>query len=264
MEREYVAGAVRREEMREDEQALVEKQGLSAEQIGFRRGLEQRFGVLRAQEFAEDAETCFRTMGACCFEVAAIERRMRELPEPVERRRNGALEVWLRPRAGRKYVVAVDSAGGGEEGDFAAVQVVELMTGLQCAELRERLRPAEVARLTAELSREYGDAMVVVERNNHGAAVIAYLETDGRAVRLWRDARGEAGWLTTAGSKPGMVALLGAELSSGAQRVMSRRLLAECRTFVSGDGGRMGAAAGSHDDLVMSMAMAMAVRALAD
>ena len=42
--------------------------------------------------------------------------------------------------------------------------------------------------------------------------------------------------------------------------IMSPRLLAECRTFVSRRDGKMGASAGSHDDLVMAMAIAEAVR----
>jgi hypothetical protein len=42
---------------------------------------------------------------------------------------------------------------------------------------------------------------------------------------------------------------------------MSRRLLAECRTFVADERGRAAAAAGSHDDLVMAMAIGQAVRA---
>jgi len=37
-------------------------------------------------------------------------------------------------------------------------------------------------------------------------------------------------------------------------------LLGECRTFVAGEKGRAGAASGAHDDLVMSMAVAQAVR----
>ena len=60
----------------------MERHGLSGEQIGFRRGLERSYGGLRSQEFAEDAETCFRATGACCFDVEAIERRMAEL-EPA-------------------------------------------------------------------------------------------------------------------------------------------------------------------------------------
>ena len=260
MEPEYRGPLVAADAMSAEERGLVVKHGLSAEQIGFRRGLERTYGLLRAQEFAEDAETCFRTTGACCFDVDTLDQRMREAPEPIEKRRNGALQVWLRSIPGREYVVAVDSAGGGEEGDFAAVQVVEIATGLQCAELRERLRPEDLARVSVELAKEYGGAQIVVERNNHGAAVLAYLETRESYRRLYRQ-HGEVGWLTSAASKPEIVARMGVLLSETPERFMSRRLLAECRTFVADERGRAAAAAGSHDDLVMAMAIAQAVRA---
>ena len=259
LESAYVSAAADGEQLREDERELVMRQGLSLQQIGFRRTLERSYGALRSQEFAEDAETCFRATGECCFEVSAIEGRIGELPRELERRRGGALLIWLPPQNGREYVVAVDSAGGGEDGDFAAVQVVEITTGLQCAELQQKLRPAELAKAAAELAREYGGALVAVERNNHGAAVLAYLETREGYGRLYRQ-RGEAGWLTSAGSKPEMIAGLGVLLAESPERFMSRRLLGECRSFVSGEGGRSGAANGAHDDLVMSMAIAQAVR----
>ena len=260
MEPAYRGVAVAEDAMGAEERALVARHALSGEQIGFRRGLERTYGVLRAQEFAEDAETCFRTSGACCFDVDTLDQRAREAPDPVERRRNGALHVWLKPVGGREYVVAVDSAGGGEDGDFAAVQVVEIATGLQCAELRERMRPEDLARVSVELAKEYGGARVAVERNNHGAAVLAYIETRESYARLYRQ-NGEAGWLTSAASKPEMVARLGVLLRESPERFMSRRLLAECRTFVADERGRAAAAAGSHDDLVMAMAIAQAVRA---
>lgn len=260
MEPAYVAAAVRAEEMTEEECALVVRHGLSREQIGFRRGLKSRYGALRSQEFAEDAESCFRATGACCFDVTAIERRLLAVPEPVERRRGGALQVWLPALAGSEYLVAVDTAGGGAEGDFAAVQVVERKTGLQCAELQERLRPSELAHVAAELAREYSGAVIAVERNNHGAAVLAYLETNEGYTRLYRQ-RGEAGFLTNAATKPEMIARLGSLLEHSPERWMSRRLLGECRTFVAGERGRTEAARGAHDDLVMAMAVAQAVRA---
>jgi hypothetical protein len=261
MEPAYVGMTVSADAMTEDEGALVERHGLSGEQVGFRRGLEQSYGVLRAQEFVEDAETCFRATGACCFDVDAIERRMIDAPAPWASRLGGALQVWLPPAAGREYVVAVDSAGGGADGDFAAIQVVELTTGLQCAELQQRLRPAQLAHAAVELAREYGGATIAVERNNHGAAVLAYLATADRYERVWRDGA-EAGWLTTAASKPEMIARLGTLLEQSPERFMSRRLLGECRTFVSNERGRSAAASGAHDDLVMAMAVAQAVRAV--
>ncbi|HVG26132.1 MAG TPA: hypothetical protein VM865_00895 [Acidobacteriaceae bacterium] len=260
MEGAYVGPCVEPDAMSAEECGLVARHGLRPEQIGFRRGLERGYGALRSQEFAEDAESCFRATGACCFDVDRLEERAREVPEPLEMRRGGALQVWLRPAPGRSYVVSADSAGGGREGDFAAVQVVEVATGLQCAELRERLRPAELARVAVELARQYGDALVAVERNNHGAAVLAYMEMNERYGQVYRQG-GEAGWLTTAASKPEMIARMGTLLADSPERFMSRRLLGECRTFVADERGRTAAAGGAHDDLVMAMAIAQAVRA---
>ncbi|MDE1163739.1 MAG: terminase [Acidobacteriaceae bacterium] len=260
MERTYVGQAVDAAAMSEEERSLMERHGLSAEQVGFRRGLERSFRGTRTQEFAEDAESCFRATGTCCFEMEAICERLERVPGPVESRRGGALRVWLRPRAGREYVVAVDTAGGGIDGDFCAVQVLDRVTGMQCAELQERLRPAELARVSAELAREFNGALLAVERNNHGSGVLAYLESTERYTRLYRQG-GEAGWLTTMASKPEMIARLDTWLQERADAVMSRRLLGECRTFVSGDRGQMGASGGAHDDLVMSMALALSVRA---
>ena len=261
MEPAYVSDGVATEEMSSEELALVDSHGLSAEQIGFRRGLERSFGGLRSQEFAEDAETCFRATGDCCFDVEAIETRLIEVASAVVRsRRGGALLVWMPALPGKDYIVAVDTAGGGADGDFAAVQVIDATTGMQCAELQERLAPLELARAAADLAREYGGALVAVERNNHGSAVLAYLTTVERYERLYRQA-GQAGWLTTAASKPEMVGGLGALLVERPQMFLSRRLLTECRTFIRGEHGRSGAAGGAHDDLVMSIALAHAVRA---
>jgi hypothetical protein len=260
LEPAYVGPAVRAETMTAEEAGLMERHGLRAEQLGFRRGLERRYGALRSQEFAEDAETCFRATGSCCFETEILERRLAEVAGPRWTERGGALCGWLPPVPGRQYVVAVDSAGGGAEGDFAAVQVVELETGLQCAELKERLTPAELARVSAELARRYEGALLAVERNNHGAAVLAFLETQQRYGHVYLQG-GQAGWLTSAASKPEMVARLGVLLGQTPERFLSRRLLGECRTFVTDERGRAAAAAGAHDDLVMAMAIAQAVRA---
>ena len=258
MEAAYKAAPA--EALREDERRLVERHGLTAGQIGFRRGLEASYRGMRSQEFAEDAESCFKATGECCFEVEAVEARLAEVGEPMEVRRGGALMVWFPPLPGKEYLVAVDTAGGGADGDFAAVQVIEVGSGLQCAELQQRLGMLELASVSAALAREYGGALLVVERNNHGAGVLAYLESVERYRRVYEQA-GVAGWLTTAGSKPGMVSRMGALLVESAGMFYSRRLLGECRTFVTGAGGRSGAANGAHDDCLMAMAMGQAVRA---
>jgi hypothetical protein len=244
-----------------EEQRLVDLHKLTHEQIGFRRTLAASYRKLRSQEFAEDAISCFRATGDCCFEVDAIERRLAEVPEPM-RSPGGekALLVWLPPMPDKKYIVAVDTAGGGADGDFAAVQVIEQESGLQCAELRQRLGPLELAKGAAKIAREYGNALLAVERNNHGSAVLAYLDSSEHYANVYA-MDGQAGWLTTAGNKPAMVARMGALLVESPKLFASRRLLGECRTFVTLAGGRTSAANGAHDDCLMSMAIAQAVRA---
>ncbi|HTH53543.1 MAG TPA: hypothetical protein VL495_06310 [Edaphobacter sp.] len=256
-EKEYIADSVT--DFTPEERALVLAHNLKPEQIGFRRSLEASYQGLRSQEFAEDPVTCFRATGECCFDVAAIEDRLDRTPHPIESRRGGALLVWLPPLAGKRYLVAADTAGGGSAGDFAALQVIELETGLQCAELQQRLNPLELAHAIVELAREYGNAKVTVERNNHGTAVLAYLDSVHRYANLYC-MDGVAGWLTTSGNKPRMIARLGALLVESPWLFASRRMLEECRTFVNFPNGRTGAANGAHDDCLMAMAVAQAAR----
>ncbi|MEO6911877.1 MAG: terminase [Edaphobacter sp.] len=258
MEDAYVSAPVT--EFTEDEWKLVLTHGLKPEQIGFRRGLEASYRGLRSQEFAEDAETCFKATGDCCFEVSAIEARLAELGEPMATWRSGALQVWLPPVAGKEYLVAVDTAGGGMDGDFAAVQVIDLESGMQCAELQQRLGMLDQARVAVELATEYNGAMIAVERNNTGAGVLAYLSTVEHYANVYGQG-GNAGWLTSVGSKPMMISRMGALLVESPWMFKSRRLLGECRTFIAMEGGGTGAANGAHDDCLMAMAVAHAVRA---
>ena len=246
-------------DLTEEELLLVATHRLSAVQIGFRRELRERFGNLATQEFAEDAVSCFRESGACAFEAGAIAARLLEVPMPLERRWNGTLEIWLPPVAGRSYVLAADPAGGGADGDWSTAQVVDAATGAQCAELQARLGPQMFAGRLAELAREFRGALLVVERNNHGAAVLAFLANE-RGLRMYAGGDGKGGFLTTAQSRADMLAGLGVLLSTRAELFASARLLEECRTFVVKDGGRTEAASGSHDDLVLAMAIAQAVR----
>jgi hypothetical protein len=101
---------------------------------------------------------------------------------------------------------------------------------------------------------------LVVERNNHGSGVLALAETVCGFRKVFQQ-NGQAGWLTTSISRPAVLGQLGAALVEQPERFMSRRLLGECRSFVRLPDGRMGARAGTHDDLVMAMAIGLGARA---
>jgi hypothetical protein len=260
MERRYRAKPVEEASLTEEERELMARHRLDLGQINFRRQIRADFRGLARQEFAEDEESCFLASGDSVFELAAIEARLATMVAPVEMRRNGELEIWLPPLKGKQYLVAVDPAGGGSEGDYSATQVLELETGLQCAEFAGHVGGLELARLMTELAAEYNHAWLVVERNNHGSGVLALIETACGYGRVYKQG-GQAGWLTTSVSRPAMLGRLDAALIECSERFQSRKLLAECRSFVRRPDGGSGARPGTHDDRVMAIAIGLAARA---
>ncbi len=260
MERRYRAQAADEASLTEEERGLIARHGLDLKQIGYRRQIRADFRGLARQEFAEDEESCFLASGDSVFELSAIEARLATVAAPVELRRNGELEIWLPPIRGKEYLVAVDPAGGGSEGDYSAAQVLELETGLQCAEFAGHVGGLELARLVTALAAEYNQAWLVVERNNHGSGVLALIETVCGYGRVYRQG-GQAGWLTTSMSRPAALGRLDAALVEEPERFQSRKLLAECRSFVRRPDGGSGARPGTHDDRVMAMAIGLGARA---
>lgn len=260
LERHYRARAIDADSLSEEERNLMALHSLSLAQIAFRRKIQAEFRGLARQEFAEDAESCFCLSGDCVFELAAVERRLESAPVPTESRRNGELEIWLPPVAGKHYLVAVDPAGGGSEGDYSAAVVLEMESGLQCAEFAGHVGGLELARLVTDLAQEYNAAWLVVERNNHGSGVLSLIESVCHYPNIYHQ-HGQAGWLTTSVSRPGAIGRMNAALIEQADRFMSRKLLAESRSFVRMPDGSSGARAGTHDDRVMAMSIGLAARA---
>ncbi len=252
-------------EFTEPELELIARHQLTAEQIAFRREIRANFGRRAAEEFAEDAESCFLASGDCVFEVDILDRLLQEPPRITESRESGRLLVFLPPRRGeggvpKEYIIGVDPAGGGSDGDYACAQVIERSTGMQCAELRGHYTPNELSARVAILGREYNNALVAVERNNQGYAVLAQLAMNDSYLNLYCS-QGQTGWWTSAVSRPRMLENFAAVLTNAPFLFASPRLLEECKTFVRRPDGNSAAANGAHDDTVMAMAIALAVRA---
>ena len=244
----------------DEEKDLVSRHGLSEEQIAWRR---TRWKVLRglaSQEYAEDPVSCFLASGDCVFDIAAVEQAAAHAGRPTESQENGRTLVWFPPNRGGQwqYIIGVDAAGGGSEGDYACAQVIERNMGLQCAELHGHYSPYELARRVVALARMYENALVAVERNNHGYGVLAHLK-DLRYENLYMQG-GQEGWLTSVVTRPAMIENLAAVLMAQPELLHSPRLLGELKTFVRHADGHTAAAEGAHDDCVMAMAIALAVR----
>ena len=81
---------------------------------------------------------------------------------------------------------------------------------MQCAELHGHFPPLELARRLIKLGRRFGNALIAVERNNHGYGVLAHLK-DLEYENLFTQG-GQDGWLTSVVSRPTMIENLAAML----------------------------------------------------
>jgi hypothetical protein len=241
-----------------EEEGLISREGLNKTQIAWRRVNRAQLRGLAAQEFAEDPISCFRASGECVFDLDAIDRAFAESGEPFESQDSGRLLIWFPPKAGKQYLIGVDPAGGGSDGDYSCAQVIERKTGMQCAELHGHFPLRELASRLIALAHLYNQALLVVERNNHGYGVLAHLQSLGYT-NLYREG-GQDGWLTSAITRPAMIENLAAVLATEPTVFRSARLLNEFRTFIRQLDGSSRAALGSHDDCVMAMAITWAAR----
>ena len=162
--------------------------------LAFAASLPRRFGALRAQEFAEDPVTCFRVERVVLLRSGCG--------------RGSAWASYVPPSAVTHGPDPADlvAAGDGrhlpccgrrcrwrqQRATFAAVQVIDEATGMQCAELQARLSPRDLAQAAADFAREYNGALLVIERNNHGSAVLAFLES-ATGLKLYTGPRSHAG-----------------------------------------------------------------------
>jgi hypothetical protein len=250
----------------EEEIELMREHKLEPGQIAFRREMRANFRNRAKEEYAEDPESCFLASGDCVFDSDLVEQRLHQ-PAPIaEESDAGRLLTFFPPIRGgngvtpKQYIVGVDPAGGGTEGDYACAQIIDQSSGVQCAELHGHFSPHDLAARVAILAHKYNDALVAVERNNHGHGVLAHLMMGQGYTNVYKSGN-QPGWLTTVASRPRMLENFAAILSAASFMFLSPRLLEECRTFVRHTDGSCSAAAGAHDDTVMAMAIAQAVRA---
>ena len=113
------------------------------------------------------------------------------------------VRAYDQPKHGTQYVIGVDPAEGLATGDDSALVVAERLTGRVACVIAGPLEPSEVMPGVISLvSRHFNSAPVLIERNNHGHAVIAGARRLGVVCLQGSDNR--AGYVTTNASKARM------------------------------------------------------------
>lgn len=166
-----------------------------------------------------------------------------------------SLRVYRLAEADHKYIVGGDPAEGNPKSDDSAGEVLDAATGEQVASLAGRFEPAVFASHLAALALYYNRAAIMVERNNHGHAVILALGGRGLMVLTGRD--GKTGWVSSELGKALMY-------DSATDQIKNREVIIhDLETFSqlsSIEGSTLKAPKGQHDDKATAFALAQAAR----
>ena len=274
-----------------EEKTLMERFGLNGEQLSWRRwcirnncaGDTDRF----RQEYPSYPEEAFLTSGSAVFDpdlvaarLAGAEKLARvgrfeydddpKNPAVMENvrfveREDGCVRIYDEPEAGRPYVIGGDTAGTGS--DWFTGQVLDNITGRQAAVLRHQYDEDQYARQMYCLGRYYNDALIGVETNysTYPVKLLGLMRYPKQYIRELPDVIGAKfrdafGWETNSRTRPVAIAELVKGFREDPLLVRDRQTLAEMRVFQYNADHRPEALPGEHDDLVMALAIANAIR----
>ena len=265
-----------------DERHLKQTYDLDDEQLQWRR---QKIYELKSedkfkQEYPCNIQEAFLFSGRPVFDPKHTEAARQECYSPkwqcelttggLNRQKQGLLKIWYPVDGSQQYVIGCDVAEGlapindkHKHGDYSSIDVLD-RSGYQVAHWSGHVAPDDLGKMLNHLGRYYNNALIGVERNNHGLTTITklkdlkypnlYMETtvDQRTQKRTK----RIGWLTTTKSKPLMIDHLAALLRDGDAGISSVETVKECQTYVIEDNGATNAQEGCFDDRVISYAIA--------
>ncbi|MNC03245.1 hypothetical protein D3C75_506450 [compost metagenome] len=186
----------------------------------------------------------------------------------------GELEIFNEYDPDREYCIGADVAEGLEGGDASAAYIIDAETGEDAAALYGQMDLDIYAKQLDFIGREYGEALLGIEVNNVGHAVVNVLLNTTYYPNLYHhdsynvesgSNETKPGWPTTTVTRPILVEALVEGIREGAWRVNDSNLIGEMKTFVKNRAGKpqamgKGTAGGCKDDRVLGYGIAQQMR----
>lgn len=192
---------------------------------------------------------------------------------------DGNFWIWKHQDAGVKYLVSADVARG-DGADYSAFHVIDLDNYEQVAEYKGHIPTDQFGQFLVEVSTKYNQALLTIENNSYGWAVIQkVLELEYRnlfwskkrsgithnptekdyAIDMWGDRKNMvAGFTTSTSTRPAIIIKMEEDLRNFDFIFHSERLFTEFQTFIY-ENGKPQAMKGKNDDLILSLSIGMFV-----
>ena len=180
----------------------------------------------------------------------------------------GELVVWNPPQEGKQYRIGVDVSEGlliDGKADWSVITVMDCENYEEVATWAGKIDPDLLAWVCTAIGRWYKGALLCVENNNHGLVCLKFLQTihhyDNLYIEKALDERGQRqkrklGFSTNMKTRPLILDHLRQIIREKILVIHSKETIDELQTFVVHANGKEAAQAGSHDDRVMSLALA--------
>lgn len=244
---------------------------LTREQIAWRRWKKGTQKGIFAQEYPESLLGAFLHSGRPFFDLEAVDaghEAAKMAPAPREPR--AGVQIWEDPTPGELYLLSADVAEGKDRGetgsdpekggtDFSRAYVTQVSNLRTVAVVGGRIRPVDYARMLDKVGRAY-EAVIAVERNNHGHTILATLEAscypEVYRHREYNQSTGTSflvpGFPTTGVTRQPMLDSLDEVIRARGYYNPDPRFWLECNSFHRNEIGRAEAAPGKHDDRVIA------------
>jgi len=217
----------------------------------------------------QELECAFLGSGDNVFDSDLLEDlRVNMVKDAPTKMMGGGLWIWKEPEMGKKYIMGVDVSRGDSE-DFSTFQIVDFDSREQVAEYVGKLPPDTLAEICYKWGNMYNAFIVIDITGGMGVTTSLRLRelgyrnmyVDGVDIsNKWKydpKATEKIPGINFNAKRVQIIATFEEYLRHGF-RVNSSRLLNEMNTFIYVN-GRPDHQKGQHDDLIMSVAMALYV-----
>lgn len=209
------------------------------------------------KQWLQEYECSFLGTGDTYVEGEVLKNISSQTSEKYYTKYNNRMRVWQDPSPQYTYLIACDTSLGRDR-DYSAFHVINLYNGQQVAEFySNRTAINDFAKILFNEGMLYNIAAIVCERNTIGNNLIDWLLNIYEYENLWEDDKGDIGFQVTAKNRESILAELEEALRTDLIKINSTRTCDELMTFIISDNGKPQAEKNHHDDLVMSLALAV-------